>query len=150
MLANNALANTKTLPSRERIQELQKAMLEVRCPMPNAQHYFAPGMYGRTLMIPAGMRVVGKIHKHSHLMMVLRGKAEVVTEFDRTIVEAGHVSISRPGAKRVVTAIEDTMFMTVHHNPENTENLDTIEKDHIEKEDFKLEYHNQKIEELTS
>lgn len=142
------LANTLPLPTRERIQELQEAMLGVRCPMPEAQHYFAPGMYGRTLVIPAGMCVVGKIHKHSHLMMVLQGKAEVVTEFDRTIVEAGHVSISQPGAKRVVTAIEDTMFMTVHHNPKNTENLEIIEKDTIENEDFKLEYHKPKNKEL--
>lgn len=149
MLANIS-TDTPGLPTRERIQELQEVMLDHRCPMPEAQHYFAPGMYGRTLVIPAGMRVVGKIHRHSHLMMVLQGKAEVVTEFDRTIVEAGHVSVSQPGAKRVVTAIEDTMFMTVHHNPKNTENLDTIEEDHMENEDFKLEYHNQKTEELPS
>lgn len=149
MLANTP-ANTSDLPTRERIQELQEAMLDVRCPMPEAQHYFAPGMYGRTLLIPAGMRVVGKIHKHSHLMMVLKGRAEVVTEFDRTIVEAGHVSISQPGAKRVVTAFEDTLFMTVHHNPENTENLDTIEEDHMENEDFKLEYHKSNNKELPS
>lgn len=129
------------IPTRQKIQELQQSMLELRCDMPEAEHFFAPGMYGRRFSMPAGMLVVGKIHKHAHLMMVLKGRAEVVTEFGRDMVEAGHVSVSQPGAKRVVLALEDTVFMTVHHNPEDAEDLDEIEAQHIEDEDFKLEYH---------
>lgn len=128
-------------PTRQKIQELQQSMLELRCDMPEAEHFFAPGMYGRRFSMPAGMLVVGKIHKHAHLMMVLKGRAEIVTEFGRDMVEAGHVSVSQPGAKRVVLALEDTVFMTVHHNPEDVEDLDEIEAQHIEDEDFKLEYH---------
>lgn len=128
-------------PTRQKIQELQQSMLELRCDMPEAEHFFAPGMYGRRFSMPAGMLVVGKIHKHAHLMMVLEGRAEIVTEFGRDMVEEGHVSVSQPGAKRVVLALEDTVFMTVHHNPEDVEDLDEIEAQHIEDEDFKLEYH---------
>lgn len=128
-------------PTRQKIQELQQSMLELRCDMPEAEHFFAPGMYGRRFSMPAGMLVVGKIHKHAHLMMVLTGRAEIVTEFGRDVVEAGHVSVSQPGAKRVVLAIEDTVFMTVHHNPKDVEDLADIEAQHIEDEDFKLEYH---------
>ena len=128
-------------PTRQKIQELQQSMLELRCDMPEAEHFFAPGMYGRRFSMPAGMLVVGKIHKHAHLMMVLKGRAEIVTEFGRDMVEAGHVSVSQPGAKRVVLALEDTVFMTVHHNPEDVEDLDEIEAQHIDGEDFKLEYH---------
>lgn len=128
-------------PTRQKIQELQQSMLELRCDMPEAEHFFAPGMYGRRFCMPAGMLVVGKIHKHAHLMVVLKGRAEIVTEFGRDVVEAGHVSVSQPGAKRVVLALEDTVFMTVHHNPKDVEDLDEIEAQHIEDEDFKLEYH---------
>lgn len=128
-------------PTRQKIQELQQSMLELRCDMPEAEHFFAPGMYGRRFSMPAGMLVVGKIHKHAHLMVVLKGRAEIVTEFGRDMVEAGHVSVSQPGAKRVVLALEDTIFMTVHHNPEDVEDLDEIEAQHIEDEEFKLEYH---------
>jgi hypothetical protein len=153
MLADSTptnIANASKLPTREKIQQLQESMLEIRSPMPDPEHFFAPGMYGRKLVISAGTLVVGKIHKHSHLMMVLQGKAEVITEFDRTVVGAGHVSVSQPGAKRVVLAIEDTTFMTVHHNPKNTENLDDIETEHMESEDFKIEYHKSNTEELPS
>ena len=67
-------------PSREKIQELQESMLELRCDMPEAEHFFAPSMYGRKFTMPKGMLVVGKIHKHAHLIMVLKGRAEVISE----------------------------------------------------------------------
>lgn len=135
------LVNPRPNPTREKIQQLQQSMLELRCDMPEAEHFFAPGMYGRRFSMPVGMLVVGKIHKHAHLMMVLQGRAEVITEFGRDIVTAGHVSVSQPGAKRVVLALEDTIFMTVHHNPDDCLDLEVIESRHIENEDFKIEYH---------
>ena len=110
---------------------LQAAMLPIECPMPEAVHHFAPGMYGREFSMPAGMAVVGKIQKHGHLMMVLKGRATVVDEFGRYEVSAGFVQASKPGAKRVVYAHEDTTFMTVHLNPADTTDLGLIESEHI-------------------
>lgn len=135
------IAENASTSTREKIQQLQNSMLELRCDMPEAEHFFAPGMYGRRFEMPAGMLVVGKIHRHAHLMMVLKGRAHVVTEHGAGVVEAGHVSVSQPGAKRAVYAFEDTVFMTVHHNPSDTENLDEIENTHIETEGFDLEFH---------
>jgi quercetin dioxygenase-like cupin family protein len=128
------LAPTPPQPSREQILSLQEAMLTVQCAMPEAAHHFAPGMYGREFSMPAGMVVVGKTHKHGHLMMVLKGRATVVDEFGRYEVSAGFIQASRPGAKRVVYAHEDTTFVTVHLNPTDTEDLDVIEAEHIEPE----------------
>jgi len=122
-------------PTREQIISLQQAMLPVEVPMPEAKHHFAPGMYGREFSMPAGMVVVGKIHRHGHIMMVCKGRATVVDEFGRYEVAAGFVQSSRPGAKRVVYAHEDTTFVTVHLNPTDTQDLDFIEAEHIEPED---------------
>lgn len=121
-------------PTREQIEHLQAAMLPIQCAMPEAVHHFAPGMYGREFSMPAGMAVVGKIHRHGHLMMVVKGRATVVDEFGRYEVQAGFVQSSRPGAKRVVYAHEDTTFVTVHLNPTDTQDLDAIEAEHIEPE----------------
>lgn len=121
-------------PTREQILRLQEAMLPVQCPMPEAVHHFARGMYGREFSMPAGMVVVGKCHRHEHLMMVVNGRATVVDEFGRYEVEAGFIQVSRPGAKRVVHAHEDTTFVTVHLNPTDTRDLDQIEAEHIEPE----------------
>lgn len=144
MLAN---ASTKVIPTKEKIQQLQESMLEIRTDMPEAVHHFIPGVYCREFTMPAGMLVVGKIHKHSHPMMVIEGRAEIVTEFGRDIVEAGFCAVSPPGAKRVVLALEDTTFMTFHHNPDGVCDLEIIEAQHIEDENFQLEFH-QSIERL--
>lgn len=122
-------------PSREQIVRLQQSMVPIQCQMPEAVHHFAPGMYGREFSMPAGMTVVGKIHKHGHIMMCVKGRATVVDEFGRYEVAAGFVQSSRPGAKRVVYAHEATTFVTVHLNPSDTQDLEVIEAEHIEPED---------------
>lgn len=119
---------------REQIYRLQDAMLPVQCEMPEAVHHYAKGMYAREFSMPAGMVVVGKKHKHEHLMMVLKGHAKVVTEFGDQEVKAGFIHVSQPGAKRVVYAIKDTTFVTVHLNPSDTTDIEQIEAEHIEPE----------------
>lgn len=121
-------------PTREQITKLQEAMLPIQCPQPEPTHFFAPGMYLRELTVPAGMLLVGKIHKHTHFLVVTKGRAEVISEFGRTIVEPGHISVSQAGVKRVVLALEDTQFITVHLNLSDTQDLEVIEADHIEPE----------------
>lgn len=125
-------------PTREQIVKLQSAMLPIQCDQPEPRHFFAPGMYLRELVVPAGMLMVGKTHKHAHFLLVLKGRAEVISEFGRMIVEAGHISISQAGVKRVVLALEDTQFVTVHLNQSDTQDLQVIEAEHIEPETLEL------------
>lgn len=126
------------VPTREKIQRLQETMLPMQTKQPEPQHFFAPGMYMRELVVPAGMLMVGKIHKHAHFLMVLKGKAEVISEFGRMIVEAGHLSVSPAGVKRVVLALENTQFVTVHVNKNDSQDLEIIEAEHIEPEVLSL------------
>ena len=126
------------VPTREKIQRLQETMLLMQTDQPEPQHFFAPGMYMRELVVPAGMLMVGKIHKHAHFLMVLKGKAEVISEFGRMIVEAGHLSVSPSGVKRVVLALENTQFVTVHVNKNDSQDLEIIESEHIEPEVLSL------------
>lgn len=90
-------------------------------------HHFAPSVYGREMLIPAGGVIVGKIHRHAHLNVVIRGKAKVVTEFGEKIVNGGDVFVSEPGTKRAVYAIEDTVWLTIHPNQSDTQDLKQIE-----------------------
>jgi len=121
-------------PTRERILDLQSDMLPHQCEMPEAIHRFAPGMYMREFNMPAGMLVVGKTHKHAHFMMIMKGRAQIASEFGNEILEEGHISVSQPGVKRVVLALEDTRFITLHVNKEDSEDLAVIEAEHIEPE----------------
>ena len=136
-----AVADTaQSLPTREQITRLQSAMVPIQCEQPTPGHHFAPGMYLRELTVPAGMLIVGKIHKHAHFLMVLKGRARVTSEFGDDILEAGYIGVSQPGVKRVVQAIEDTLFVTVHVNKEDSQDLVVIEAEHIEPEVIGLDH----------
>jgi hypothetical protein len=121
--------------TRGQILRLQQAMLPHACEMfPHVDH-FAPGLYLREFRMPPNSLVVGKTHLHAHPMLVTKGRAVVVSEFGREEVEAGYISISQPGAKRVVLALEETVFVTVHANPDDCRDMDVIETRTIRPED---------------
>lgn len=122
------------LPTRAMISRLQSEMAAIAAPLPEPEHIFHDGYYERRLLVPAGMLIVGKIHRHDHLVGVIRGRALVISEFGRDEVRAGWLAQSPAGVKRVVLAIEDTLFVTLHQNPSNTRDLAQIEAEHIEPE----------------
>lgn len=99
---------------------------EVDCPL---QHLFAPDIYIRTIFIPAGTCIVGKIHKHAHANILSSGKVTVVTESGgKEDLEGPIQMISEPGTKRAVYAHTNVVWTTIHPNPTNTTNVDEIEE----------------------
>ena len=107
------------LGRRKAIMRLQDAIiyggLDVgpdACPV---QHHFAPGAYGREMTIPAGLVVVGKIHKHAHINVISKGRVQVFTEHDGVLELAAPCTfVSSRGTKRVVHVLEETVWTTVH------------------------------------
>lgn len=101
-------------PTQEQIDELQKAIASYPQVVPGTEHFFVEGLYGRKVLIPAGLIVVGKTHKSHHFFICLSGKAAIWTEEGTFGMVAGDVHESIPGARRVVYAVEDCIVMTVH------------------------------------
>lgn len=107
------------LGRRKAIMRLQDAIVyggldvgPAACPV---QHHFAPGAYGREMTIPAGLVVVGKIHKHAHINVISKGRVQVFTEQDGVLELAAPCTfVSSPGTKRVVHVLEETVWTTVH------------------------------------
>jgi len=94
-------------------------------------HFFAPGVYMRTLFIPAGNVAVGKVHKHETLNILLKGKLAVVTDSGEEIIaEAPYIFKSHPGRKAVYT-VTDVWLASVFPNVSNTEDLKQLEADNI-------------------
>ena len=128
---------------RRKLYDLQASVAdlpEVDCPL---QHVFAPGAYARTIFIPAGTVIVGKIHKHQHLNILSQGEVTVVTEGGGKEDLRGPLTmVSPPGTKRAVYAHTDTVWTTIHLT--NETDLEKIEGEVIAKtfeeyEQFKLE-----------
>ena len=101
-------------------------------------HYFTDGMYLRSLFIPEGVVCVGEVHRHSHFTILAEGKSKIVSQDGDLEVEAPYVFISTPLAKRSVYAITDCTWITVHVNPENKTDIESVENDHVIKDEKEL------------
>jgi hypothetical protein len=103
----------------------KKLNIETDCPV---RHLFAPGAYAREMSIPKGTVIIGKIHRHAHLNFISAGKVRVLTEHGPVEMTAPHSFVSEVGTKRIVHALEDTIWTTVHVTDET--DLEKIE-DHV-------------------
>ena len=125
-----------TKPSMAQIQRLQEAIAQGAAgPLigldEGLAHYFAPGMYGRELAIPGGTVVVGKIHRHAHLVQLLAGEATVYTDKGMERITGPKTWVSPAGVKRALFTHTDCLFFTVHVNANDTQDLEAIEADVI-------------------
>ena len=71
-------------------------------------------LYGREMFMPKGTLVVGKIHKRQGLNFLLKGKVYVATEFGKQWYTAPCIMKGEANVKRIVFAIEDSIFVNVH------------------------------------
>lgn len=119
-----AMMQPITSPSLADICQLQAAMQEHPQAELPVDHTFLPGQYVRTLRMPAGSMVVGKRHRHRHLLIVT-GHVTVRTEDGMVELQGTHVVDSMPGMKRAIYAHQDSVLITTHLTEET--DLERIE-----------------------
>lgn len=107
------------------IKKLQNVMLAAPQQGIEVFHQFTPGLYSRTIIIPAGVCLVGATHKTEHQFVVSHGKCISVIHNDREEIEAPHFGVTYPGTKRVIYAETDTVWTTFH--PTDETDLEIIE-----------------------
>jgi len=95
------------------------------------KHKFAEGMYVREIFIPKGMLVVGKIHKKSNPVFVMKGDISIFSAEGKRRFKGGDYLISQPGEKRVGYAHEDTTWVEVFATCET--DLEKLEEELIAK-----------------
>jgi hypothetical protein len=95
-------------------------------------HHFADGVYGRELRIPAGVALVGKMHRHSTLNVLAAGLLAVTTPDGPKVLTAPAIFVSPAGSKKLGYAITDCVFLNVHASKET--DLDRLEAELIEPE----------------
>ena len=129
-----------------RLENAVRLMPQVELP---TEHYFADGMYARVLPRPKGTVLVGKVHKREHFYICTKGKVQVFMNNEVKTLEAGAVVVSKPGTKRAVFALEDSICMTVHRTKKR--NIANIEKQLIEPDPKSLfdAWNKLKVKELT-
>ena len=116
---------------RDRISNLEKILEGVPGALmgPSAhevEHVFTPGVYIRTIHIPAGMVIVGMIHGFEHWNIVQSGIVTVFSQDGLQTITGPHPMVSSAGIKRCVFAHTDTVWTTVHHNPKELRDVDEL------------------------
>ena len=97
------------------------------------KHTFADGIYVRQMSMNKGSVVVGAIHKHLHVWFLLTGHITVKTEDNLEDYIAPCYVVATPGTKRVIYANEDSIFVNIHKNPTNSQDIDWLEKEIVAK-----------------
>ena len=90
------------------------------------EHFFAPGLYMRQMTVPKNGYLTGRIHKTEHYCILAKGTVRLVTEDGTRDVSAPAVLHSMPGAKRAIFALEEMIWINVHHNPTDEHDLDKL------------------------
>lgn len=95
-----------------RLQEQVGRLPEAELPL---THTFAKGCYARTMFMPAGTVLVGKIHRFQHITCLSQGEASVFSESGGAErMEGFRIWTTEPGTKRAIYAHTDVLLTTFH------------------------------------
>jgi hypothetical protein len=112
------------------IDALEKMMVDnlpkAHCPL---GHDFGDWLYVRKIILHAGSKITSRIHRWRHPFFILFGKVKIWQDDGESwrIIEAPYDGMTERGTRRVLDALEDTVFITVHYNPTNTTDLSELE-----------------------
>ena len=127
------------LSNREKIQGLQNLLVEnadgvnivthQNSEIFPLEHTFADSIYIRQMTMNKDSLVVGAIHNHLHVWFLLSGHITVATEDESLEYLAPCHVLATPGTKRVIYANEDSVFVNVHKNPTNNQDIEELERE---------------------
>lgn len=113
---------------RDKIYRLEKFLLRFPQIDPPLKHTFTSGIYSREIFIPKGTIMTGKIHRHDHLNFVSKGDVTVLTKQGLSRIKGPCTMVSIVGTKRALYAHEDTIWTTIHANPNEERDLKKLEE----------------------
>lgn len=106
---------------RQKVDALQEQLSKLPQYEPETRHYFHGGMYCREVFRPAGVLVVGAVHRKEHFYLIVSGTVKI-TDGEGQVQEVSgpYLFLSKPGTKRAVYAVTDTLCMTFHATESKT------------------------------
>jgi len=118
------------------LNQLEEVLAKSPPPPPcELLHRFTPGLYSRTIFMPAGLICTSKIHKTEHQYVISKGLLEVWSEDTGWVLyRAPFIGTTKPGARRALRIIQDTIWTTFH--PTTLTDLNEIETALIEPHDI--------------
>ena len=103
-----------------RVEKLQFEVSKLPQYEPQTKHTFHGGMYCREVWRPAGVLVIGKVHKKEHFYVIMYGTVSITTDDGVRSITGPCVLNSMPGTKRAVYAETDALCVTFHRTDSAT------------------------------
>ena len=89
--------------------------------------HFSDGLYMRQMILKKGALAISAMHHTNHFWFLLSGK--VIVQADNEVIE--HIapcwSHSIKGTKRLITCVEDCVWINIIANPNNIKNIKEVE-----------------------
>ena len=92
------------------------------------ENEFSDQLYMRKMYMPKESMVVSAMHHTEHFWFLLKGEIIVNTQGEEIEHIAPCYEKSLKGAKRLILALKDSLFINIHKNPTNTKDMEEIEK----------------------
>ena len=91
------------------------------------KHSFVDGVYVRQMGMDKDSAVIGAIHNHEHIWFLLSGNVTIhANDSTQDYIAPCYVKCA-PGVKRLIYANENSVFVNIHKNPSNTQDLNKLE-----------------------
>ncbi len=91
------------------------------------ENRFGEGLYIRCTSFAKGTQGLTMIHRWDHPFFILTGDVEVGSETEGFTRYTGPcMGMTKGGTQRVLRALDDTVWVTVHPNPDNCRDVEAI------------------------
>lgn len=111
----------------QKVAYLGTRMLEAEQASTTLEHSFEPGVYVRTMVLPAGTVFIGRPHRFGHALRFEGGTARVITPDGDSTIKAPFEVHTAPGHITVLEAITGLVLRTFHPNPDECRDTDLME-----------------------
>ena len=86
----------------------------------DVESFFSEGLYTRKLTIPADTFIVGEMHLKGNINFLMKGTITVSSADGNETLHAPNIIVSKPGVKRAVHALTETVWVTVSATDKTT------------------------------
>jgi quercetin dioxygenase-like cupin family protein len=118
--------NTSLSVFEQKVQIIEKVMLEqeqVDCPV---THKFGPGIYIREVLLPAGATIVGHYHTQPHLNIMIAGRLALVGENGKSTELVAPYTFTAPAGRKIAYIYETVLWHNLYATEET--NLEKLEE----------------------
>ena len=95
-------------------------------------HHFAEGLYVRVIYLPKGTICTGEVHRFECVNIIAQGHVRTITtRQEEEVIEVYRdfaIFSGVAGTKRALIALEDTVWITAHPNPDNARDIAKLEE----------------------